>query len=63
MKDKESKLVEFCNSPLGALLIVASIMAIGELTNHYILKNKDYIGLNSYKIEENEKIDYLKSKH
>ncbi len=55
-RKKESKIVEFCNSPLGALVIVGGLMTLGAFTNHYLVKNNNYHGLNSYFIEEREEI-------
>jgi len=37
-REKESKLIKFCNSPIGALVIVGSIMLFGGITKHYILE-------------------------
>ena len=34
---KESKIVDFCNSPLGAFVIVSSIMVLGKLFGQYVL--------------------------
>ena len=41
MEEKESKLVKFCNSWYGALIIVGGAMVVGGIAENYITKLKD----------------------
>jgi len=37
-REKENKLVRFCNSSIGALVIVGSIILFGGIARYYILE-------------------------
>ncbi|MEK6891011.1 MAG: hypothetical protein AABX03_02640 [Nanoarchaeota archaeon] len=41
-RNKESKIVSFCNSPLGALVIVGSIILLGGIAKYYFEERDNY---------------------